>query len=443
MSTESNPTSGRKGLSASLPTARLRSEPGTIEESLREIRELLHDLDGGGGMGPPSTESTPAADAAKAAPRASFTRAVAAPVVAVSDGALAMPALAPHVASPPRRRGAAVAMMAMAGLVVLGAAGLVTAAGLDLPLLAVSASGKKQARPGGVPEIMARAALPPARSVVAAKGNAAPKPPAETGHEAPRNGDTGSWRPPSHSRIRIVLPVVVPGARDRSAREGDGHGRADPIAAAEHDGAAAAPAQTKADLAAVRGMPEQRQEQRFGRRAAPRRTSTASRSSGFSRGDRPARRAFPAIAAGENGIPQSLQDPTTSWPTDENAFPAPVRQSRAALPPSATEVGNGMFGRPAVGVAEYVPAVTARRRRPVDWSDRGFPPGPPMAQDEAAVGAFPFSPPLRYRHGPRAFPFPPPPPPRYRGGGGPPYPPPWRARFFSFSPRPPGPPPPP
>jgi hypothetical protein len=424
-------------MTASLPTARLRSEPGTIGESLREIRELLHDFNGGGGAGPPPTESAPAADATKAAPGASFTHAVAAPITA-SDGALAMPAPAPHAAAPPRRRGVAVAMLAMAGLVVLGAAGLVTAAGLDLPLLAVSASGKKQARPGGGPEIMARAALPPARSIGAAKGNAAPKPSAEIRHEALRNGDTGLWRPPSHSRIRIVLPVVAPDARDQSAREGDGHGRADPIAATEHEGAAAAPAQTKADLAAAGGMPEQRQGQRFGRRAAPRRTATASRSGAFSRGDRPARRPFPAIAIGENGIPQSLQDPTTPWPTDENAFPAPVRQSRAVLPPSAAEAGNGMFGRSAVGVAEYAPAVTARRRRPVDWSDRGF---PPMPQDEAAVGAFPFSPPLRYRRGPRAFPFPPPPPPRYRGGAGPPYPPPWRARFFSFSPGPPGPPP--
>src|SRR5579884_222043 len=423
MLTELNPTLGRKEVQASPATARLRPEPGTIGESLREIRELLHEFDRGGGAHPPPA-SAPAADAPKAEPEASYTHAGAAPG-AVSEGALAMPAPAPRVASPPRRNGAVVAMLAIAGLVVLGAAGLVTAAGLDLPPLAVSASEKRQARTGGGLEIMARAALPPARSVAVAKGDAAPKPPAETGHKAPRNADAGSWRPSSDSRIRIVLPAVAPGVRDRSARAGDGRGRAGHVAAVAHDGAAETPAAPRTtDLAAPGEMPGQPQRKRF----APRRTVEANRSGALSRGDRPARRALPAIAAGEDGIPQSLQDPTPPWPMNENGFPAAMRRRRAAPPPPAAEADSSVAERSAGRHEGYAPAAE-QPRRPFDWSDRGFPSGsPPRPQGEAAASAFPFSPPPRYRYGPRAFPFPPPPPPRYRGGVGPPYPPPWRAR---------------
>jgi hypothetical protein len=405
MPNASNPTLDRKEAQMSLEIRRQRPESGTITESLQEILELLHDLDEHDGKGAPPIESGPAADEPRAAgPEALSTHAVAAPGT-LSGGMPAtpapVPAAAPYATRPPHRTAAAT--LTVVGLVALGAAGLVTAGWPAIPLPVVSAAGKRQARTGGAPEAMARAALPPVRNVAVAKGDVAPEPPAETGHEAPRDAD--AWRLPPALQVRILLPVIAPDTQDQSAGKMEGYRRTGHAAALPHSGAATAFAQASAvphgaDLTPPGAGPQQPQSARFGRRATPRRMTQASRRSDeFSREDWPARRLSPASAEGADDLPQSLTEPAlrgpVPWPIDANPFPALAQQNRAATLPPVGEAGGNGLERPATGRPDYAPAAAERPRRSSDWSwtDRGFPPGPSAPPDEAATGAFSLSPP--------------------------------------------------
>lgn len=203
MQNSPNPTSDRK--SAEMPFAAAGSPPesGTIAESLSKIRELLHEFDEGGGRSASATGSVPATDEFREAE----------PGVS-SDDAVAAPNSIP-AAMPRRRNGIAVAALAVGGLAVLGTAGLVSAGRPDLPLLAASPAGTGQAAVGNQPEAMAWAALPPARGAAVAKGDVMPKPPASTGHGAPRNAGNGAWRLPP-AEARTATPVIVLGAWDQS-----------------------------------------------------------------------------------------------------------------------------------------------------------------------------------------------------------------------------------
>lgn len=88
-------------------------------------------------------------------------------------------ASAPQALALPRRSGIALALLMVAGLVVLSAASLMVAQGTAPSFLTAGASGHSPAQIGGRPEAVARAALPPPLIPSVAKSQAAaakPKP---------------------------------------------------------------------------------------------------------------------------------------------------------------------------------------------------------------------------------------------------------------------------
>jgi|SRR5579884_202652 len=209
MQSSPNPTSDRKSAELPLATAGSRPESGTIAESLRAIRELLHEFDESGEESASATESVPAADEPRGAEPGPS-----------SDGAIATPD--PILAAMPRRRTSiAVAALAVGGLAVLGTAGLVSAGRLGLPLLIVSTAGKGQAAVGNQPEAMARVALPPARGVAAALPDVMPGPPAGTGHAAPWRVDSGVWRLPPPSALAERASKFINSYWEQSSASGD------------------------------------------------------------------------------------------------------------------------------------------------------------------------------------------------------------------------------
>jgi hypothetical protein len=172
-----------------LGATRSSSGSGTLAESLSEIRELLHAFDAGGGEGAPATgPSAPAADEPERVEPDT-----------PSDGAVAtpepIPTAMPQAVPPRRRNGLTVTALAAGGLAVLGAAGLVSAGGRGLPLVAVSTAGKGQAGAGIQPEAMARAALPP-RETTSRPQPRETRPGARSQEGALPAAPQGSSRPP-------------------------------------------------------------------------------------------------------------------------------------------------------------------------------------------------------------------------------------------------------
>src|SRR5579875_1914917 len=127
-------------------------ETGTILEALHEIREILHDLDererrersAGDGIGP-LVEPAPEGDESGAAALMRSARLL---VVPGERAAMLAPIAAPPAQPPrPRRRGAAAAMLAIFGLLVLGVAGLGVRAARKPALGPLAASAAAQTHP--------------------------------------------------------------------------------------------------------------------------------------------------------------------------------------------------------------------------------------------------------------------------------------------------------
>ncbi|HJU14842.1 MAG TPA: hypothetical protein VJ770_00080 [Stellaceae bacterium] len=450
----SNAGSGRAG--AALRGAGPRPEPGTIPESLSEIREILHGLDRRVGDAPPRDgagafpRSTPAADEPGAA----------------SGGAVASPdpVPAPQAAPPLRRSVPAFAALAVAGVIGLGAAGLVAAGGPNLPDLVASASGKGQAPAGNRSEAVARAALPPAPIAASAKSDAvAPSKASPLPHI-----DMEPWQPPPAAGTGTALPAAAPSAKNRF--DGRGHGRSPigPAAVVVQGDTAALFAQRPAVPRQVGLVPagrsaaataEQSQRAHRSPHIAQNKAAPESRRGKPAHRDRLAHRSSPAIAGTETG-PRPRREPARQ-PRETEVSSASRRWNRAAADPPAGMAGNdsgGSFaaagqladrnggpriyggaeanpGPTAPGRADYAPAAAEPPRQPADWGDRGFAPRPrtvTVVDGFAPPFAPPPPPPPRFRYHLRAFPFAPPPRFRYGPGAGPPYPPPpfpYRSRF--------------
>jgi hypothetical protein len=184
MSSASDLRSGRTGAVAPPRGAPAPVESGRVGESLNEIREILRGIDERGrGNAPPQGGSGAVAQNAagngppRPAPPASFARAVAGPHMPSGRAAAIRDPIAeaaPDAVLPPRRRGAALAVLLTAGLAVLGAASLVVAHRPRLPHPAARVSGAGRTRLGDRPAAAARAALPPVPTpAVANNSNAA------------------------------------------------------------------------------------------------------------------------------------------------------------------------------------------------------------------------------------------------------------------------------
>jgi hypothetical protein len=234
--------------------------------------------------------------------------------------------------------------------------------------------------------------LPPARGVAVAKGVVMPKPPAGTGHGAPRNAGNDAWRPPP-AEARAAKPVIAMDWSDRKGRD-----RAGRVAAADHAGAAAAFASRpavvgKADLApAAEEASRQPREAHHNPRMAQGRAAQADRRGKPSGSNQPAQRSARAIAAapapllqyGEDNRRRPRAEPAFR-PMEARAVPALAQQNRTAMPPQAEGTGGGAPAPAAAGSAEYAPAAAAGWRQPAAWGNRGF--APEGRIEEAAGGA--------------------------------------------------------
>ncbi|HJU16193.1 MAG TPA: hypothetical protein VJ770_06955 [Stellaceae bacterium] len=144
--------------------------------------------------------------------------------------------------------------------------------------------------------------------------------------------------------------------------------------------------------------PEPPRRMRHRLRAAPHRTAQTDRHRRSLHRERLARRARQEVAHRQADVPAG-------------ALLFPGRQARAERP--------ALPDRPRGSKVERrLNAYAVRPRRPFDWSDLGFPPGPLPPQSETVIGAFPpFPPPFPYRYRrsvgrtyPPPFPYPGPPP---------------------------------
>ncbi|HZU91759.1 MAG TPA: hypothetical protein VE993_21080 [Stellaceae bacterium] len=201
---------------ASLRAARPRSEPGTVLASLQEIRQILRDHERSDGEraypeGGPGTliGSATAVDE----PRREGT------------AALSARPLVPPAAPPRRRNGAARAVLAVAGLALLGALSLLAVRGRDLPDRAASAPGKGASHAHGHAATVARAALP--ARIAAVAGNAAARPPTAAPQRlaaSPGAAAPGWINPLPELRTLAAAPVdpSVPPARAAARPSGGG-----------------------------------------------------------------------------------------------------------------------------------------------------------------------------------------------------------------------------
>jgi hypothetical protein len=235
------------------------SEAGTVSESLSEIREILRGLNVRGREDAPpgegfeaSPRNAPTVDKPRkigpacSMPEALYKQSIAALGISL-DGAVAHFDPAPaasKAALPSPRGGGAVVMLTVAGLVVLGAAGLVATQGPKLLHRASSVVEQSRSRaPNGPmangpkadgPKAVTYAALRPARILPVVKSDAASLPiamskePVAISSRAPvrapepRNVGTASGRPSPAAQAATAPPVTsAPGA----AAHAQGRGR--------------------------------------------------------------------------------------------------------------------------------------------------------------------------------------------------------------------------
>src|SRR5579875_2514617 len=205
-------------------------ETGTILEALHEIREILHDLDererrersAGDGIGP-LVEPAPEGDESGAAALMRSARLL---VVPGERAAMLAPIAAPPAQPPrPRRRGAAAAMLAIFGLLVLGVAGLGVRAARKPALGPLAASAAAQTHPRAAPALRPQA---PALRHANAPIPAPPHPLAQTDKTSPVPARTAADRS-ERKRLREagdmrVLEGDIASARlfyERAAAAGD------------------------------------------------------------------------------------------------------------------------------------------------------------------------------------------------------------------------------
>lgn len=196
-----------------------RNEPGTVLAALREIRKILRDSEryrGEGAAQPNGGHSV----IVRSAPTADDSR---------ERGTVALSArtFTTLVAPPPRRSAAAHAVLVVAGLALFGAMSLIAMRGKDLDHPAASAPGKRASPAGDRSEAVARAAIPPARTVKAVTGGAARSPIAAPKHLAAAFGTAAPrWISPlPEPRTPTVAPVNPPA---RAAARHSGGGFAQP-----------------------------------------------------------------------------------------------------------------------------------------------------------------------------------------------------------------------
>ena len=214
---KAGPGSDQREADAPLRMARPRSEPGAVPALLQEIREILRDSEPGG-------EDAAPPEGGRDIPIRS------APTVAEprEEGRVALSAhtFTPPAAPPLRRSGAARAVLAAAGLALLGVLSLIAMRGTDRSRPGAHALGKGASRADDRPEAVAHAALPPARTGEVAKSDAArlpaalPRPlAAALGTAAPRR-----INPLPEPRTPTAAPVnpLAPYARTASRHSGGG-----------------------------------------------------------------------------------------------------------------------------------------------------------------------------------------------------------------------------
>jgi hypothetical protein len=194
MPSELYPGFDRIGTSAPLAAARSRSASGTIQESLREIRDILRALDtGGAGDAPPSQPPSQGPSGAFPGAAGVFRTPVFAVPGPLSGGAAAIsaPVRRARPGDPSRRR-TVIAALTAAGLLALGAVSLAAV----------------QPRLGDVSEVAARAVLPPIpAAAIATSGPAAAAPlPAAA---RPRTAMRAPRPPPATASIRLFLSASV------------------------------------------------------------------------------------------------------------------------------------------------------------------------------------------------------------------------------------------
>lgn len=189
-----------------------RNEPGTVLAALREIRKILRDSERYRGENAAHSKDGPGIIVRSALtvddPRERGT-------VALSARTFTTP-----VAPPPRRSAAAHAVLVVAGLALLGAMSLIALRGREPDHPAVSAPGKRASPADDRSKAVARAALPPARTVEAVTSGAARLPTVAPKHPAaalgtaaprwltplpePRTPMTASVNPPVRAAARHI-----------------------------------------------------------------------------------------------------------------------------------------------------------------------------------------------------------------------------------------------
>lgn len=198
-----------------------RSEPVTVLASLQEIRKILH-----------NSECSVKDTAQPKDGSAVLIRSASTGDEPCNKGTIALFAHTLIPLAPPslRGRGAARAVLAVVGLALLGAMSLIAVRGRDLSHLAAGALGKGASRADDRPKAVARAALPPARTVEVVKSDAARSPTAMSKPLAAALATAAaSWiNPPSEPRT----PTAAPRARAAAQHLGGGFAQS-PIAVAQ------------------------------------------------------------------------------------------------------------------------------------------------------------------------------------------------------------------
>jgi hypothetical protein len=217
-----DPGADRREADTSLRGARPRSESGTVLASLQEIREILRNSERHSGEDAAQPKGEPGI-LIRSAPTVDEPR---------KEGTAAPSAHAftPPAAPPYRRNGAARTALAVAGLALFGVMGLIAVRGTDLAHRAASASGKRASRADNRPATVASAALPPARAVAVAKGDAARVPTAPPKPPAASLGSTAArWTNPPPEPT--AAPVSPPAPHARAAAQPAGGDLAQPAVA--------------------------------------------------------------------------------------------------------------------------------------------------------------------------------------------------------------------
>jgi hypothetical protein len=220
-----------------------------------------------------------------------------------------------------RRNGA---VLAIAGLALLGAVSLVVVRGSDFSHRATSALGEGASRAAYRSDAVARAALPPARPAAAAKHEAAQAPPAAPPHPAAALGSAAPLAHPAAAAKRKAAQAPPAAPPHPAAALGSTMPPARPAAAAKREAAQAPPTAPPHPAAAL------------GSTMPPARPAAVAK-----------REAAQAPPAAPPHPAASLGSATTSWISPPRA-PTAAPQARAATQQSADS-----FATPPVAVTQW------------------------------------------------------------------------------------------